>query len=59
MFPEDSVKAIREKAEMTSNEFSTYQDTLEKSGVFAGNSPYGKIKFSLPFIEEHIKRKSI
>ena len=55
-YPEDtSVKVLREKLQMSSNEFSTYQNTLEKSGVFAGNSAYGRIRFALPYIGEYIK----
>ena len=52
-----TVKAIREKLDMNSNEFSTYSDTLEKCGVFDSNSGYGIIRFALPYIKEYIQRK--
>lgn len=54
-----SVKEVRESLKMNSNEFSTYKDTLEKSGVFAGNSAYGKINFALPYIKEYINSQNV
>ena len=52
-----TVKKIREKLNMSSNEFSTYSDTLEKSGVFASDSAYGTVRFALPYIKEYIQGK--
>lgn len=49
-----SVKELREELNMSSNEFSTYSDTLEKSGVFEANGAYGKVRLALPFIREYI-----
>ena len=49
-----SVKEIREALNMNSNEFSTYSDTLEKSGIFLASSAYGRVRFALPFIQEYI-----
>ncbi len=55
-FPDNvAVKDVREALEMNSNEFSTYSDTLEKSGVFSATSGYGRIKFALPYIKEYIE----
>ncbi len=51
------VKDAREKLGMNSNEFSTYSDTLEKSGVFSPDAAYGRIKFALPYMKEYISRK--
>ena len=50
-----TVKELREALDMNSNEFSTYSDTLEKSGVFASNTARGRIRFALPFIKEYIE----
>lgn len=52
------VKELREMLKMNSNEFSTYQDTLEKSGVFDEKAGYGMVKFALPYIKEYIQRVS-
>ena len=52
-----TVKELRDKLEMNSNEFSTYSDTLEKSGVFSSDAAYGTVRFALPFIKEYISRK--
>lgn len=57
-FPDGvSVKELREKLNMNSNEFSTYSDTLEKSGVFSSDSGYGTVSFALPYIKEYIQNK--
>jgi len=53
------VKDLRETLGMNSNEFSTYSDTLEKSGVFDINSAYGRVSFALPYIKEYILRAGI
>lgn len=53
-----TVKTIREKLDMNSNEFSTYSDTLEKSGVLASDGAYGTLSFALPYIREFIQRIS-
>ena len=52
-----TVKEVREILGMNSNEFSTYSDTLEKSGVFAADSAYGTVRFALPYIREYIQSK--
>ena len=52
-----TVKSIREKLDMSSNEFSTYSDTLEKCGVFSSNGSYGRVEFALPYIKEYIAKK--
>ncbi len=53
------VKDLREKLQMNSNEFSTYCDTLEKSGVFSSKSAYGRVQFALPYIKDYIKKLCI
>ncbi|MBR5178541.1 MAG: hypothetical protein IKW90_07050 [Lachnospiraceae bacterium] len=52
-----TVKEVREILNMNSNEFSTYGDTLEKSGVLASDSAYGTVRFALPYIREYIQNK--
>jgi len=53
------VRDLREELKMESNEFSTYKDTLEKSGVFAASSAYGYVNFALPYIKEYICTKEL
>jgi hypothetical protein len=52
-----TVKELREALDMNSNEFSTYSDTLEKSGIFAADTARGRIRFALPFIKEYIAER--
>lgn len=49
------VKELREMLGMNSNEFSTYSDTLVKSGVFSTDAAYGMVKFALPYLKEYIQ----
>lgn len=53
-----SVKEVREAISMNPNEFSTYSDTLEKSGIFSADSARGRINFALPYIKEFVQRKA-
>lgn len=53
-----SVKQLREKLNMDSNNFSTYKDTLEKCGVFSDKTSYGYVEFALPYIKEFIVNKT-
>lgn len=39
---------------MDSNNFSTYRDTLIKSGLVI-NTAYGKIDLALPFFREYVR----
>ncbi|MBQ9438314.1 MAG: hypothetical protein IJU50_08270 [Lachnospiraceae bacterium] len=57
--PNDAmVRNVREKLNMNSNEFSTYNDILEKSGVFSSKTAYGRIRFALPYLKEYICSKA-
>jgi len=49
-----SVADLKEKLEMDNNNFSTYRDTLIKSGI-ATNNAYGKISLALPLFKDYIK----
>lgn len=49
-----SVKNVRECLGMDSNNFSTKQNTLLKSGILSTKTAYGKLDFSLPFFREFI-----
>lgn len=51
------IKGIREQLEMDSNNFSTYKDTLEKSGILSNEASYGRVDFCLPFFREYVKGK--
>lgn len=50
-----TVKDIREKIGIDSNNFSTYQNVLQKSGILSKESAYGRVDFSLPFFREFVK----
>ena len=54
--PNSSVKDIRESIGMDSNNFSTYKDVLQKSGLLSCRTSYGRINFSLPFFKEYVKQ---
>lgn len=49
-----SAMQIKEKLAMDSNNFSTYRDTLIKSGLVI-NTAYGKIDLALPFFREYVR----
>ncbi|MBR6223348.1 MAG: ATP-binding protein [Lachnospiraceae bacterium] len=51
------VKDVRDKAEMDSNTFSTYRDTLVKSGILSKSVSYGRTGFCLPFFKEFVAMK--
>ncbi len=53
-----SVKKLRDDLDMDSNAFSTYKNTLEKSGILSDNSAYGKTGFCLPYFREFVLRLS-
>ncbi len=53
--PGTDVKQIRETLQMNSNLFSTYKDTLDKSGLLSRGSAYGTVDFILPFFREYVK----
>jgi hypothetical protein len=42
---------------MDSNNFSTYQSTLENSGILEADAGYAIIKFALPFFKDFVKRQ--
>lgn len=52
-----SVKEVRMRLNMDSNNFSTYQNVLEGSGVLKREKSYGILEFSLPFFREFVLRK--
>ena len=52
--PVTAVNEIRNKLEMDSNSFSTYKDTLIKSGILSDRSSRGYVSFSLPFFREFV-----
>ena len=54
-----TVKETREIASMDSNKFSTYQDTLEKSGILSSTSSFGRVRFSLPYFDEFVLRQDV
>ena len=54
-----SIKSIRESIDMDSNNFSTYQATLENMGILSGTATYGTARFALPFFKEFVKTKRI
>jgi len=49
-----TVREIREKIGIDSNNFSTYQNVLQKSGILSKESAYGRVDFSLPFFREFV-----
>ena len=53
------VKEVREKISMNSNNYSTYQNTLIKSGILSGETAYGSIEFALPFFREFVVEKML
>jgi hypothetical protein len=55
--PDAVIKGIREQLDMDSNNFSTYKDTLEKSGILSNEASYGRVDFCLPFFREYVKGK--
>lgn len=50
------IKNIREQLDMDSNNFSTYKNTLEKSGLLSTEASYGRVDFCLPFFREYVMR---
>ena len=48
-----AIKEIREMVDMDSNNFSTYKDTLEKSGILSKGAAYGRVEFALPYFKEY------
>ena len=52
-----AVKDVRELLDIDSNSFSTYKDTLIKSGLLSLSSAYGHVNFCLPFFREYILEK--
>ena len=48
------VNKVRQTIEIDSNSFSTYQNVLEKSGILASNSAYGRVDFGLPYFREFV-----
>lgn len=53
------VKTVRDSLEMGSNNFSTYQNTLENIGILSQKSSYGKVNFSLPYFREFVLRQRL
>ena len=51
--PAGNVKDIREKARMTTNQFSPYRKRLIRNGLVDGNT-YGKLRFVLPLFENFV-----
>jgi energy-coupling factor transporter ATP-binding protein EcfA2 len=51
------VKDVREKLGFDSNNFSTYQTTLENSGILDNTAAYGRLKFALPYFKAFAKRR--
>ena len=49
-----AVATIKQQLNMDSNNFSTYRDTLQKSGLIEMSS-YGMVKFCLPLFDEYVK----
>ena len=52
-----TVKQIKELLNIDSNNFSTYQNTLEYSGILIENIGYGKVKFGLPFFKDFVDQQ--
>jgi len=52
-----SVKVVREKLDMDSNNFSTYQSVLEGSGILKREKAYGILEFALPYFREFVISK--
>ena len=51
--PDGNVKNIREKARMTTNQFSPYRKRLIRKGLVDENT-YGKLRFVLPLFENFV-----
>lgn len=49
-----AIKVIRDLVDMDSNNFSTYKDTLEKSGILSASTAYGRVRFALPYFREYV-----
>ncbi len=45
------VKEVREKLGLDSNNFSTYQTTLENSGILDNTAAFGRLRFTLPYFK--------
>ena len=54
-----TVKEVRGKTDFDTNNFSTYQNTLEKSGILALDSSYGRIRFVLPLFREYVLSENL
>ena len=52
------VKDVRDDLDMNSNKFSTYKDTLTKSGILSDKKARGKVGFNLPYFKEFVIRQS-
>lgn len=52
-----AIKDVRERLDMDSNNFSSYQNILQKSGILSEESPYGRVDFCLPFFREYLLTK--
>lgn len=50
-----SVKEIREKLSMTSNQFTPYRTRLIRKGIISGET-YGIVQFELPLFDEFVKQ---
>lgn len=53
-YSDRSTKLIREKLNIDSNRFSTYQNVLVKSGLLSTKSAYGKVEISLPLFKDFV-----
>lgn len=49
-----SVKDVKAQLEMDSNNFSTYQATLENMGLLSNATAYGVVSFTLPYFADFI-----
>ncbi|MBQ9607288.1 MAG: AAA family ATPase [Lachnospiraceae bacterium] len=54
-----TVKEVREALNMDSNNFSSYQNVLIKSGLLSPVSAYGHINFCLPYFKGYVLQQSI
>lgn len=52
-----STKEIMEQLNMDSNSYSTYKDTLVKSGILSSKTSYGHESYSLPYLKEFVLKQ--
>lgn len=52
------VKSVRDRLDMDSNNFSTYQNTLENMGILSTDSSHGRLNFCLPYFREFVLRQN-